>query len=622
MNFKKFIPILSLFILLTLIIGVVSAADASDLEADIDSGIDLSLNNEDFNVDCTAECNDYNTDDNIQNDINLTDNNDLDLSQDSKDTDKELKSSNLASTIVFTEKDYSTYFTKGNLIPSSLNPGDTLDFSGTFTNKNFIINIPLTLTSSSNAQLVDCSIILVTGSDGSVISNLNINTTRLNAPVLNINNVTNVSIINNNIFSSGSGSYGVSLYNVSNSNIFFNDVRTTAFENGRPHPSGILLMGSSYNNISSNNVIVNDSNGIYLSGYGVNLPNSYNYIFNNTVHSVRGVEWELDEDGKTPLPSSFCYAVQIMGSNNQIFNNTVYNAYRGISTESTGNNISGNIVHDIKGTWYSGDTEEDGGDNAIRALGNSIVKHNIVYNCHIKSGGSAVFVGGDSLVYNNSINNIEGNGVYLAQNNINFTNNTLNNISNYGLYVQGAYTNITISNNFINSTDYCIALLKTKKTLYPFDLVIDSNKLYTEKNTAIYYEENCIGNIVITNNEGNVININITRDRVTVSDVTVSPSSVNINDTVVIKPSVTYMGYSVAGTVDIYINGEKETTVDIDSTYEFKPSHAGQFNVSVAFMDEGYYNASVSKAVLLKVLGSTQTTVSLNATNVTVNDSV
>ena len=111
-------------------------------------------------------------------------------------------------------------------------------------------------------------------------------------------------------------------------------------------------------NISGNEVITNDSNGIYFTGYGGGSSmgttpedGSYgNYIFNNTVHSVR------------EFPSSFCYGIQLMCKDNIVLNNTVYNTFRGISATASGNQIIGNIIHNIHGAYYSQATEEQGAD--------------------------------------------------------------------------------------------------------------------------------------------------------------------------------------------------------------------------------------------------------------------
>ena len=50
-----------------------------------------------------------------------------------------------------TENDYSNYFdSDGNLINSLVKSNDTINLSGNFSNKKFIINIPLTITSTEN----------------------------------------------------------------------------------------------------------------------------------------------------------------------------------------------------------------------------------------------------------------------------------------------------------------------------------------------------------------------------------------------------------------------------------------------------------------------------------------
>ena len=50
-----------------------------------------------------------------------------------------------------TENDYSSYFdSDGNLINSLVKANDTINLSGNFSNKKFIINIPLTITSTEN----------------------------------------------------------------------------------------------------------------------------------------------------------------------------------------------------------------------------------------------------------------------------------------------------------------------------------------------------------------------------------------------------------------------------------------------------------------------------------------
>ena len=54
-----------------------------------------------------------------------------------------------------TEANYSSYFdSDGNLINSLVKANDTINLSGNFSNKKFIINIPLTITSTENNAIL------------------------------------------------------------------------------------------------------------------------------------------------------------------------------------------------------------------------------------------------------------------------------------------------------------------------------------------------------------------------------------------------------------------------------------------------------------------------------------
>ena len=80
-----------------------------------------------------------------------------------------------------TPENYSKYFdSKGNLNKSLVKANETLNLSGNFSNKNFIINIPITITSTENdAFLKNSPIYIVNVSNknfkyDAIISNLNI----------------------------------------------------------------------------------------------------------------------------------------------------------------------------------------------------------------------------------------------------------------------------------------------------------------------------------------------------------------------------------------------------------------------------------------------------------------
>lgn len=500
MNSNKFIPILGLLVLLILAMGSISASevDSDSIIGDSDANIDLTATEKAVNeIDGSSIDDEENTDDVIANvdDESISD----DLGS-IGDVEREVGVENslgasaddeiLASTIQFTESKYSTYFNaSGNIITGKLKAGDTLDFSGAFNSKTFIINVPLIITSTyGTASFTNCNFKIVNGAQGTNITNLKANMGKLTTPIFDVYNVSSISISNCDLFSNATGSYPILLNTVNNSNIFNNRVQTTCYVTGWGHPSAIVLSGTFYNNISNNNVITNDSNGIYLTGYlgGGDMGqgggvNAYNLIFNNTVHSIRGIEWAVDEDGKTPLPSSFTYGIQVMGAYNDIINNTIYNVYRGIGTTQSGNKIIGNVLSKIHGTWYSGNTNEDGGDYAIYVTTNSIVKYNIISDSIFYGDNAAIFASKGSNVTNNTLFNITGIGAYLGGSDIIFSENNMN-VTGYGVYIFGqseSLKNIIVSNNQIFSNNQSnVKLEKKTRLIFPNDIVIVDNILH------------------------------------------------------------------------------------------------------------------------------------------------
>ena len=519
MNSNKFIPMLGLLILLILAIGSISASevDSDSIIGDSDANIDLTATETAVNeIDGSSIDDEENTDGIIANvdDESISDNvGSIDDVEREVGVENSLGASAddeiLASTIQFTESKYSTYFNaSGNIIPGKLKAGDTLDFSGTFNSKTFIINIPLALTSTDGtASFTNCNFKIVNGAQGTNITNLKANMSKLTTPIFDVYNVSSISISNCYLFSNATGSYPILFNTVNNSNIFNNRVQTTCYVTGWGHPSAIVLSGTFYNNISNNNVITNDSNGIYLTGYlgGGNMGqgggvNAYNFIFNNTVHSVRGIEWAVDEDGKTPLPSSFTYGIQVMGAHNDIINNTIYNVYRGIGATQSGNKIIGNVLSRIHGTWYSGNTNDDGGDYAIYATTNSIVKENIISDSNINASGAAIYVAKNSIVSDNSVRNCNGSGVNVGGSNVTISNNNFN-VSGYGVYIKGSHSDINIEANVIDSNNQnAIRIEKQSRDIFPHDIIIQNNTLYSTSDEGAIYKDPACTNIYPSNN--------------------------------------------------------------------------------------------------------------------------
>ena len=515
MNSNKFIPMLGLLILLILAIGSVSASevDSDSIIGDSDANIDLTATETAVNeIDGSSIDDEENTDEVIANvdDESISDNvGSIDDVEREVGVENSLGASAddeiLASTIQFTESKYSTYFNaSGNIIPGKLKAGDTLDFSGTFTNKMFIINIPLTITSTGGTQLTDCGFKFINGASGSSISNIKARQISVaDRPIFEARDVSNLTFRNNDIFSNQTGSYPMTFGNVTKLNIFNNKLQVNKITNNTNYgqPSAMVFRNSGNCNISGNEVITNDSNGIYFTGYGGGSSmgttpedGSYgNYIFNNTVHSVR------------EFPSSFCYGIQLMCKDNIVLNNTVYNTFRGISATSSGNQIIGNIIHNIHGAYYSQATDEQGADFAIYAVSNSVVKDNYIYDCNFRVGtddsmAGAISAGKNSIVSGNTIKNCNGTGIKVDGNNVTIFNNSLN-ISGYGVHIYGNIAGSNIESNVFDSNNLsAIRIVKQSTNNLPHDIIIQNNTLYSTSNDGVIYISSGCKNVFASNN--------------------------------------------------------------------------------------------------------------------------
>ena len=201
MNSNKFIPILGLLILLILAIGSISASevDSDSIIGDNEANIDLAATETAVNeIDGFSIDDEENTDGIIANmdDKSISDNlGSIDYVENGVGVENSLGASAddeiLASTIQFSESKYSTYFNaSGNIIPGKLKAGDTLDFSGTFNSKTFIINIPLIITSTDGtANFTNCNFKIIKGSQGTNITNLKANMGKLDNPIFDVFNV-------------------------------------------------------------------------------------------------------------------------------------------------------------------------------------------------------------------------------------------------------------------------------------------------------------------------------------------------------------------------------------------------------------------------------------------------
>ena len=458
----------SLLVILTLLMGL-GAVSA------VDSTIDdvTSLNSTLLSCDAPADGDSLSLSD-MENAVSANENDISDIKETSlsaSDIDNltisdgsDIVSANSVHTI--TEETYSDYFDKnGNLNNSLVSIGDTIDLSGNFTNKSFIFAIPLNVTSvNEDSNLMDCLVtfVNVTNTDSTaVISKLNMTSNIDMKLMIVVNASTNVQVVDNNLFSSGTNSYPISLVSntmystVANntirtvvSNRFAHNVDKETSDNSSWQHSGITLMDSYYNTIDNNDVTVEDSYGVYLC-YG-HSTSDYNNITNNRIRST------VDN------VSFWAYAVYVMGRSNYIFNNTIDGFYRGISATDGYNVIVSNKIYNNTGrAALSSDAAGMGLDYAIYSSNNAIVANNSIYNCEAVLG-AGILVGTNTSCYGNYIEIIgNGSGIKIGgedggdagHSNFYVENNTILYRGGTGILIAGYPNNVVIQNNYIDSVD-------------------------------------------------------------------------------------------------------------------------------------------------------------------------
>ena len=228
MKSKRIIVFSIAFALLFLLIGLntASASSNDDVINNLSDSLE-SISNVDLASDSLESSQDYigsGISDNIENDF-LSDNNGIlsnaddsseDIQKENADSKSNLGSGNTVHTI--TENDYSNYFdSDGNLINSLVKANDTINLSGNFSNKKFIINIPLTITSTENDAFLKNSPIYYQGVDNenfaydAVVSNLKIESNLANISAVWVIGSSCIKVLNNDIFTTGHNGYPVSL---------------------------------------------------------------------------------------------------------------------------------------------------------------------------------------------------------------------------------------------------------------------------------------------------------------------------------------------------------------------------------------------------------------------------
>ena len=507
--FGEIMKKLSKFCILSIIIIIlsISVASASDVDNDnIQSSIDdngiqempideVSSNEEMGDQLSLSNCNQAS--ENEENNLAVVDENNNDKSQNNV-----LSAGSNGNVYKVTPSTYSKYFKNGYVDTTIVKSGDIIDLSGNFNKVNFTFTIPCSITSSSkNAYLNNCVVqyLDVNSSMYSNVSNLRFTVDIEKHPSVYIVRSSHINVFNCNAYSTGANSNPTLLVGSSYCNIHDNVFETTftGYMNMSWKRAGILLGESHHNNIYSNDVTVKDSNGIYLTTYGWEKSN-YNNIYNNTIRSSA-----ISEETGLPNPSAWAYGVHIMGDYNKAINNTIYLMYRGVDSEGSFNEIIGNDIYNLAGSYYEGNDGTDGGEYGIHASYDNTIINNTIHDSKIT--GSAIYVTVNCTAYGNIIQNISGEHAFefsiSASNTLvhdNFINMTLGN----GMYIRGNMTNVTVSNNAIHTPEGTAILIKMlSKIKIPDHIYLVNNQIFDFNSAAINFAEiESKSNITVFNN--------------------------------------------------------------------------------------------------------------------------
>ena len=424
-----------------------------------------------------------------------------------------------------TEANYSSYFdSDGNLINSLVNANDTINLSGNFSNKKFIINIPLTITSTeNNAFLKNSPIYYLNVSNenfayDAIVSNLKIESDIPDISAVWVIGSKYIKILNNDIFTTGHNGYPISLDGFTYNCIVENNIIKTVVpvstaidssevnydeensgDNSSWQHSGISLRDAHGNSIVHNDITVENSYGVYLC-YG-RSTSSNNIIANNTIRAT------------SETPSFWSYGVYLTGNYNTVAENTIIRMYRGIHSSYAHNYIIGNKIYNITGL---DDNNGIGGDYGIWGGNDTLIANNSIYNADLI--GAGILVGSNSDVYGNYIQiNSSGNGIILGDaeggHNSKVYNNTIDFLSGAGIVLKGSPQDSEVYENIINSLSEIgasqgsglgigILSIYQSRSKRPYNISTCNNTIYTSNAVAINIAQSstesyiCVDNII------------------------------------------------------------------------------------------------------------------------------
>ena len=387
-----------------------------------------------------------------------------------------------ASSHVVTSSNYNIYFnSKGQLIPSAVTAGDTLEIDGSFSGKEFKFDKAVNVIGTSTNDMKNCVFTFYNGASGSTISNLKIANTQDGKYGIFLNNASNCIIHGCIINNTGMSSYDICVANQANYNNVSNNVLTSygiTYGHGTRSTPSLLLSDAHHNYIGDNVITCDDANAIYLSSYSggplTGGESNFNTIHNNVItYNV--------------LPTSWGYGIQVMGSNNTISSNRITGAYRGVSTMNPGNVIVDNWIINLTGADFNNPGVPSGGEIAIVGSSDSTIKNNHIVNAKVISTGAGITALGNSIVENNYVDvSLQGKGIQPKGSNIIIKNNTIITDSGSGiLYKIKAFNLEVLDNNISSKTGIGVLIQKEKDKKLPGNITIVGNTITTDNKYAI-----------------------------------------------------------------------------------------------------------------------------------------
>ena len=356
---------------------------------------------------------------------------------------------------------YNDYFDEDGNLRDDVADGYTLILTGDFTGKNFRINKNITFT-GENAIIYNGTVSLIIGASGSTVSNLIIvnNGTDING--INLNGVTNCTIMHNNITSTGKNSQPIYLMNANYTVIFNNSIMSKGYIDGMftRNLDAIYIKDSSYNLFEKNHVDSSNGNGFIIMGTSA----SNNVLRNNTVRAGSGQAFRLAGKEHTiefNKVISSSYGINANSKGDIIRNNTISASNTGITTGKdgiiTGNTVYGGMTRagiiPLSNTTVS--------DNNIDITGRGVginpsgEKITLIHNNIKTNNGNAIGVtsGPALIVLDNNITSVSGNGVSAssASGIVIMGNNISISDGNYAIDV-GKVNNYNIRDNYFNGS--------------------------------------------------------------------------------------------------------------------------------------------------------------------------